>query len=253
MSKTASLGLILGLLFSQPVLANGGGYFRGGVEGLGDILGFVPKETEKIRILDELLTVNLGPEAAEVEVRYLMRNETDQKVKVRFGFPVEESADQQFELPYKEIAKTLKYCRNYQIQASGKPVDIKWMVEPKPAQNKNFQGIAGWIVSEITFNPGEEKPVRISFTSQYPESYSSVSDTTFTANKLFKYRLSSAACWNGTIGRGRIVLKPNGIPASELKVLKPVNRFKKEGENWVWNFENLEPTLADDLEDRSGS
>ncbi|NJM37021.1 MAG: hypothetical protein HC845_03615 [Akkermansiaceae bacterium] len=27
-----------------------------------------------------------------------------------------------------------------------------------------------------------------------------------------------------------------------------MNRFKKEGDNWVWNFENLEPTLADDIE-----
>ena len=27
-----------------------------------------------------------------------------------------------------------------------------------------------------------------------------------------------------------------------------MNRFKKDGENWVWNFENLEPTLADDIE-----
>jgi hypothetical protein len=27
-----------------------------------------------------------------------------------------------------------------------------------------------------------------------------------------------------------------------------VNRFKKEGSRWVWNFEDLEPTLADDME-----
>jgi hypothetical protein len=33
-----------------------------------------------------------------------------------------------------------------------------------------------------------------------------------------------------------------------MKVLKPVNRFKREGTNWVWNFEDLEPTMADDLE-----
>lgn len=44
------------------------------------------------------------------------------------------------------------------------------------------------------------------------------------------------------------MLKPNGIPASELKVIKPVNRFRKDGDNWVWDFENLEPTMADDLE-----
>ena len=35
----------------------------------------------------------------------------------------------------------------------------------------------------------------------------------------------------------------------ELKVIKPVNRFNKEGDaTWVWTFDNLEPTLADDFE-----
>ena len=30
----------------QPLLANGGGYIRGGVERAGDVVGFEPKETE---------------------------------------------------------------------------------------------------------------------------------------------------------------------------------------------------------------
>ena len=72
-----SLGFVL---LAHPVLGNGGGYFRGGVERAGDVVGFEPKDTEKIRILDEKLTVVLGPSAADVEVRYLMRNETDKGV-----------------------------------------------------------------------------------------------------------------------------------------------------------------------------
>src|SRR6478609_2910759 len=80
-------------VLAPSAFANGGGYFRGGVERAGDVAGFEPKETEKIRILDEKLTVALGSKAADVEVRYLMRNETDKKVTVRFGFPVEELFD----------------------------------------------------------------------------------------------------------------------------------------------------------------
>ena len=240
------------ILLSQPVLANGGGYFRGGVERVGDVAGFEPKETEKIRILDEKLTVELGSAAADVEVRYLMRNETDKKVKVRFGFPVEESYDRELMVVVGEDGskkvKEPKYCQNYAIAASGKPITAKWQAEPKPSEDKKFQGIAGWLVSEITFAAGEEKPVLIRFRSAYPEESWSVSDDSSTGSSLFKYRLSTAACWAGTIGSGKITLKPNGIPASELKVLKPVNRFKKDGDNWVWDFENLEPTMADDLE-----
>ena len=236
-------------ILTQPVLANGGGYFRGGVERAGDVAGFEPKETEKIRILDEKLTAALGPKSANVEVRYLMRNETDKKVKVRFGFPVEESFDNIMgEIQPGTETDKLRYCQNYVITASGKPIAAKWQVEKKSSGDKRFKGIVGWLISEITFAAGEEKPVMIHFQSGYPFGEWSVSATTSASATLFRYRLSTAACWAGTIGTGRITLKPAGIDPRELKVLKPVNRFKKDGENWVWNFENLEPALADDFE-----
>jgi hypothetical protein len=248
-----SVWLAMGIAASiQPVLGNGGGYFRGGVERAGDVAGFEPAETAKIRIVDEKLTVDLGAAAAEVEVRYLMRNETGQKVKARFGFPVEESFDRNDFAPPEEqgpAGKTkLKYCRNYAIAASGKPVAASWQEETKPSADKRFAGIAGWLVSQIEFAPGEEKPVSIRFRSGYPLSESSVSESESTGSSIFKYRLSTAAVWAGTIGTGRITLRPAGISADDLKVLKPVNRFKKSGGNWVWDFTDLEPTLADDLE-----
>lgn len=236
----------------QPAFANGGGYFRGGVKRTGDVAGFEPKETEKIRILDEKLTVALGPKSADVEVRYLMRIETDKKVKVRFGFPVEESFDEDLmtevgkDGPKK--TKQLKYCQNYVITAAGKLVTAKWRGEEQKGDDKRFKGIAGWLVSEVSFDGGEEKPVMIRFRSEYPLQSWNVSEDTSESAGLFRYRLSTAACWAGTIGKGGITLKPAGIDPSELKVLKPVNRFKKEGENWIWNFENLEPTMADDME-----
>lgn len=244
--------LALGFIaLHQPAHANGGGYFRGGVERAGDVAGFEPSATEKIRILDEKLTVELGPKSADVEVRYVMRNETDKKVKVRFGFPVEESFDRDFMVDIgKDGSKKsdrLKYCQNYVITAGGEAVAAKWQGE-EDTGDKPFKGIAGWLISEITFAAGEEKPVMIHFQSGYPLEEWNVSDNTFTGAALFKYRLSTAGCWAGTIGSGKIILKPIGIDPRDLKVLKPVNRFKKEGESWVWNFENLEPTLADDFE-----
>jgi len=251
MKINAWLG-ICSIILAQPAHANGGGYFRGGVERAGDVAGFEPKETEKIRIMDEKLTAALGQKSADVEVRYLMRNETDKKVKVRFGFPVEESFDKNELIGAPDDrpneSKVLRYCRNYAISASGQPIQAKWQIEKKAGDDKRFEGIAGWLLSEITFAAGEEKPVMIRFQSDYPHEEWSVSDNTSSGSAVFKYRLSTAACWAGTIGSGRITLKPAGIDPLDLKVLKPVNRFKKEDGNWVWNFENLEPTLADDFE-----
>lgn len=242
------------LIVSAPLLhANGGGYFRGGVEHAGDVAGFAPKATENIRILDEKLTINLGPKEADVEVRYLMRNETAKKVKVRFGFPVEESFDRDLMEAVGEEkklpdGKKPAYCRNYQIAAAGKTIKATWQGEVRNTTSPQFRGVAGWLISEITFAANEEIPVMIRFQSAYPVEAWSVNDNGSRSAAVFRYRLSSAACWAGTIGSGKILIKPNGIAPSWLKALKPVNRFRKEGANLVWNFENLEPTLADDLE-----
>ncbi len=248
------LVFFLGLAAQQNLHANGGGYYRGGVQSAGDVAGFEPSATENVRILDEKLTITLGPKEADVEVRYLMRNETDKKVKVRFGFPVEESFDDD-EMGMEPSAKKkpadgkkLEYCKHYQITAAGNAIESKWQGELKNSEDARFKGVAGWLISELTFAAHEEKPVMIRFQSAYPMSEWSVSDNTSKDAAIFRYRLSTAACWNGSIGTGKIVLKPNGIRADDLKVIKPVNRFKKEGANWVWNFENLEPSLADDFE-----
>jgi hypothetical protein len=237
---------------SLPVHANGGGYLRGGVTRAGDIAGFEPKSTEHIRLLDEKLTVDLGSAEAAVDIQYRMRNETGKKVKVRFGFPVEESFDvANIGVPEAEAARKpdqLRYCRDYAITAGGAPLKASWKAEQNSSSDPRFNGIAGWLVSEITFAAGEEKPVRIRFRSSYPREIWSVSENGHKSTGLFRYRLSTAACWAGTIGTGRIEFRPSGIAPEDLRVLKPVNRFKKQGDSWVWEFQDLEPTLADDLE-----
>jgi Domain of unknown function (DUF4424) len=243
---------VLCLLSCIPAaFGNGGGYSRGGVEKAGDLAGFEPKMTENIRMLDEKLTIKLGPKEADVEVRYVMRNVTDKKMKVRFGFPVEESFDltewSADRVKYLD-GNRLAYCKNYQITEGGRQVKSIWEKERVQTEGPEFKGVAGWMVSEVTFSANEEKPVMIRFQSAYPEDSSSVSEDESISGSIFRYRLSSAACWAGMIGTGRIVIEPNGIHPDDVRVLKPVNRFKKEGSRWVWNFEELEPTLADDME-----
>jgi hypothetical protein len=253
MRKIILMGL--GMLWASSLAwGNGGGYARGGATG-GDVQGFEPVATEHIRILDEQLTADLGPTEADVTVRYLMRNETNKRVKVKFGFPVDESSDDEFvdgQGTKQPPPKEPKHCQGYQLSAAGQVVKAKWQAEPKQPANgpadARFKGLSGWFVSELTFAAGEEKPVMIRFRSGYPLSGFQVSGQGTMSSSNFTYRLSTAACWAGTIGKGRIELKPTaGVDPTEVKVLKPVNRFRKEGNAWVWNFENLEPSLADDL------
>ena len=258
--------VVPGFFLSGDLLANGGGYLTGGVSSSGSLTGFRPAETEKIRILEESLTAKLGPNSAKVEVRYRMKNETEGKTTVRFGFPVEETGrgesfdedgDGIDDLPSLEGLdpeylpkphRELGYCRNYQVTAGGRPLKASWEGEQRGKEDPLFRHLAGWLVSELPFGAGEEKEVVIRFDSVYPKDVRWVSDDSHTGASVFKYRLSTAACWAGTIGKGRIVLEPDGIAPEELRVIKPVNRFRKEGRNWVWEFTGLEPTLADDFE-----
>ena len=87
----------------------------------------------------------------------------------------------------------------------------------------------------------------ISFRSDWKVEDFSVSDDGQRSAKEFKYRLSTGACWEGPIQRGRVVIRPEGVDPDGVKVLKPGGHSHKVGDQWEWDFENLKPTLADDL------
>jgi|AntRauTorckE6833_2_1112554.scaffolds.fasta_scaffold09559_2 hypothetical protein len=242
--------LLAAFAATSVALANGGGYIRGGVANTGDIEGFEPTATENVQILDEKLHIRAGKSKASVEVRYLMRNVTDKKTKVRFGFPAEESFGNPnpYNAAQVEPHENPAYCKNYQITAAGKPLKVKWQAEKNPENDERMKHLSGWNISEITFAAGEEIPVMIRFDSEYPHESWFVSDDSSDSASIFRYRLSTAACWHGPIVQGRVVVEPDGIHPEDIRVIKPVNRFKKDGDRWIWNFENLEPTLNDDLE-----
>lgn len=278
------------LLASAPsALGNGGGYDTGGVKSMGDVVRFEPRLTKGVRILDEQLHIRLGPSSASVRVRYRMKNVSPAKLKVRFGFPVEEvkggphvyapwptpAADGKAKAKAKGKGdngllggtakpaamaisetdaappappKALAYCRDYHASADGAPLPVAFEPEDRGKEDPRFANLTGWLVSELAFERGEEKEVEITFESLYSREVTFVSESSSIGPVRFVYRLSTAACWAGPIAKGRIVLEPAGIDPEEVRVIKPTNRFRKEGDLWVWEFEELMPTLADDIE-----
>src|ERR1044072_3725340 len=60
--------------------------------------------------------------------------------------------------------------------------------------------------------------------------------------------LSPAATWKGSIGKGKITLSYTLPKPEEVVISKPRDRFKKIGDTkFEWDFQNLKPTLADDI------
>lgn len=246
---------LFSLLIPSMLWANGGGYFRPGLGSAGSITLFEPKGTQHVQMVDEVLTIDVGPESAEVSIDYRMKNLRDKKSKVEFGFPVESlvSTYRPDNMPFQKI----NYCENYKISIGEKDVEgkLKWdekvkkMSEPQGFDMGGFVGLAGWMVSSADFKANEEKEVKIRFRSPYPESSFGGELSHDEGGIKFVYRLSSAACWAGTIAKGKITINiPQYIDPREVVVIKPVNRFKRKGNQLAWEFENLEPTFADDLE-----
>ncbi len=82
--------------------------------------------------------------------------------------------------------------------------------EEKAGDDKRFNGIAGWLISEITFAPGEEKPVMIHFQSGYPSENWSVSINTSESAGLFRY-LRTLTSSNGDNRRDVIATVFKGV------------------------------------------
>lgn len=244
--------LAAAVMAAPAAWANGGGYVSGGVRSTGGVKGFEPEQTEKVRIRDENLTIRLRSKEALVEVRYILKNTSPNSAHVKFGFPVEEVASQNYlgepiDLTAHAKRKSPLFLGDYRVTINGAEVKSTYQQEPLRENDARFDGLAGWMVSEVRFRPGEERTMTISYRAKYYHEYFSVSDDESGSPKIFSYRLSTGAAWEGPIERGRITIEPEGVVPFEVRVAKPVNKFRKDGDRWVWDFENLEPTLADDI------
>lgn len=242
-------------LLSLPTLvfANGGGYAHG-LKFTGNPVPFEPQGVDQVEILDEQLSIVLEPEEAWVRVDYRMKN-TGKKTKVTFGFPVEvNDKDSLFGSPLTKNQKLASNLTNYQVTASGASVEAKFESEPfgkKAAPEfpgaEILRGIEGWMVSTISFAAEEEKAVTISYQARLWADSSFVSSDAYSGAAKFVYRLSTGGVWKGPIQRGLVHVSTRYINPDKVKIKTPAGKFRRVGDEWTWEFSNLEPSLKDDI------
>jgi hypothetical protein len=242
--------------------ANGGGYDFG-ITFSGSLAPFQPAGTEHVRIDDEVLDVALGRDAATVTVRYTMVNTRPTPVRVRLGFPVEavdprtdgdyEADPEAFELSDARL-EAIKQLQGYTVALDGARVAAAFETEPfargaiPPFPGSDaLKGIAGWMVSEVTFPPSRPVSLEIRYVAPHLGSVTYVSDDETISPLTFVYRLSTGAVWKGPIRRGRVTLRAAGPLADEVLIEAPEGRFTRAGDRWTWEFHDLEPTLEDDI------
>jgi len=117
-----------------------------------------------------------------------------------------------------------------------------------PIWEEELSTIKSWKKSVIPFDRNQTREVTIHYTARYAENNESVSDDVHYSNATFAYSLSPAATWKGPIGKGKIELNILHPEPEDVSIEKPRERFKKTGDtHYEWTFENLKPTLADDI------
>lgn len=251
--KTKRLWLVvasIGMLTSASLFGNGGAW-QTGVPMTGNAAATDQKKTTNVTIEDEKLTIDLHQEFAAVEVRYRMKN-TGGQVEQDFFFPVERWAESDGE----DAGSAQIDLEGYTISADATELKVETVnakgEKPKAVKDERWGGFKPgtrlWKKSHIPFGPGQTREILIRYRSRYAAVQSSVSDDGHSDDLYFRYSLSPAATWKGPIGKGKITVNYLHPVPEETTIAKPKNKFKKISDTqFVWEFQNLKPTLDDDI------
>jgi len=247
--------LLLGMAFlfvgASGLLANGGAW-QAGVPGTGSASASNQNRKTDVTIEDETLKIDLHPDYAAVDVRYRMHN-TGPKVQQDFFFPVERWGKN----PDADTDTKSADVRDYQITVDGKKLPSTNVSGPKEKANETTPGqfyqqsvstIKSWKKSVIPFERNQTREFTIHYNAPYAENDESVSDDGHFSDATFAYSLSPAATWKGQIGKGKIEINILHPEPEDVSIEKPKERFQKINDtHYEWTFENLKPTLADDI------
>ena len=244
--KRAVLTCAVLALGAAPIYANWGGQSGGNV-GTG---AFRAVGAEQVEMKNEDLNIELYRDRAKVQVDYVLHN-TGPAVDVKAGFPC---------LGVASKKKNYLEIEDYQLTADGKPVaystekgDVKGFLGVFDEEFLKMPDVEGgspriwWLSSTVHFDANQTKKLRVRYESLYEFSGGGPSDDDYHNNDYFRYLLSTAGAWKGPIRHGKVTIKAVTLDPKRL-TLKPADRFKSNGSSWVWNFSDLEPTLADNIE-----
>ena len=249
--KELLLGMASLVVGTSALFANGGAW-QTGVPGTGSASASNKSGQTDVTIEEETLKIDLHPEYAEVDVRYRMHN-TGPKVQQDFFFPVErwgKNPDADTDTKSADVGQ-------YQITVDGKKLPSTNVSGPKEETNETTSGqfwqenvstIKSWKKSVIPFDRNQTREVVIKYRAKYAENDESVSDDSHISDATFAYSLSPAATWKDPIGKGKIEINILHPEPEDVSIEKPKERFQKINDtHYEWTFENLKPTLADDI------
>jgi hypothetical protein len=279
-----ALALFVG---SGSTLFGNGGAWQTGIPATGNTSASKNDRHTDVTIENEMLKIDLHPEYADVTVRYRMHNtgpkvqqdfffpverwgriqtadedrESDDINHYQISIDGKESKSTNVAGPKEKssVTKEEKSKAN-QESSEAKKEDSAAEEGNSEAKEKGAETTSGplwqeevstiksWKKSVVPFERNQTRDVLIHYVAPYSENNESVSDDLHISNATFAYSLSPAATWKGPIGKGKIEINILHPEPEDVSIEKPKEQFKKVSDTqYVWDFENLKPTMADDI------
>jgi len=263
--KELWLAAILVVCSNVGLFANGGAW-QTGVPATGSASASNKGQRTDVTIENETLKIDLHPDYADVDVRYRMHN-TGPKVQQDFFFPVErwgknpdaDTVTKGSDIDHYQISVDGKELKSTNV-AGAKKESSKTKEENSKANQESGETTSGpfwqqdvstiksWKKSVIPFERNQTREMAIRYRAKYAENDESVSDDLHISDATFAYSLSPAATWKGPIGKGKVEINILHPEPEDVSIEKPKERFRKVSDtHYEWQFENLRPTLADDI------
>jgi hypothetical protein len=194
------------------------------------------ENSTQVRMVAETITFELDapspdvPVKARVTANFTMRNlgQTSEKLVVGFPLNCPESVSG---MPDSEYASPK--IVDLELFANNNRVATREETFKTPAYFQNF--LASWAMIEVTFPPGQDVPIRVTYTA---ESWGYDPEINFT------YVLTTGAAWNDSIGSLDIIFH---LPYQVTDQNINMNYYDTtvggmpSGNELRWHFDNLEP------------
>src|SRR5438093_6398835 len=279
-----ALALFVG---SGSILLGNGGAWQTGVPGTGSASASNKGRQTNVTIEDETLKIDLHPGYAAVDVRYRIRNTGPKVQQDFFfpverweKNPDADIEPTQSHIEHYKISVDGKDLKSTNVagakqqsserkektgkgneeSSEAKEEDSEAKQEGSDAEGEDSETTSGpfwrqqsstiksWKKSVIPFERNQTREVAIRYRAKYAENDESVSDDLHISDATFAYSLSPAATWKGPIGKGKIEINILHPEPEDVSIEKPKERFQKVSDTrYEWQFENLRPTLADDI------
>lgn len=272
---------------SGSTLLGNGGAWQAGIPATGNASASKNDQHTDVTIENETLKIDLHPEYADVTVRYRMHNtgpkvqqdfffpverweriqtadgdrESDDINRYQISVDGKELKSTNVAGPKEEITQTKEAIgeanqggSEAEEETSEATKDNSQAEEEDggttsdPFWQESVSATKSWKKSVIPFERNQTRDVTIHYKAGYAENDESVSDDLHISNASFAYSLSPAATWKGPIGKGKIEINILHPEPEDVSIQKPKDRFKKISDTrYEWDFENLKPTMADDI------